>query len=204
MKPTVFLVDDDPAFLKSTSRLLTSEKLPVEVFESGRAFLRNYKPEQSGCLLLDLMMPDMSGLEVLARMQKRELRLPTIVMTAFGSVQTAVQAMKSGALDFIEKPIHNNQELIRLIRKILATGTDVPKEQQELKETKARLELLTDREREILDFVVSGYSTKEIARELGLGIATVNSHRAHILEKFEVSSVQKLVRMVCQYQFARQ
>jgi two-component system response regulator FixJ len=150
------------------------------------------------------MMPDMSGLEVLARMQKRELRLPTIVMTAFGSVQTAVQAMKSGALDFIEKPIHNNQELIRLIRKILATGTDVPKEQQELKETKARLELLTDREREILDFVVSGYSTKEIARELGLGIATVNSHRAHILEKFEVSSVQKLVRMVCQYQFARQ
>lgn len=204
MKPTVFLVDDDPAFLKSTSRLLSSEKLPVEVFESGRAFLRKYKPEHSGCLLLDLMMPDMSGLEVLARMKKRELLLPTIVMTAFGSVQSAVQAMKSGALDFIEKPIHNNQELIRLIRKILATGSDVQMEQQELRETKERLDLLTEREQEVLDLVVSGFSTKEIARELGLGIATVNSHRVHILEKFEVSSVQPLVRMVCQYRFAQQ
>jgi two-component system response regulator FixJ len=203
MKPTVFLVDDDPAFLKSTSRLLTSEKLPVEMFESGRAFLRKYKPEYSGCLLLDLMMPDMSGLDVLARMRKREILLPTIVMTAFGSVQSAVQAMKSGALDFIEKPIHNNQELIRLIRRILTKGSDVQTEQQELRRTKECLDLLTEREREVLDLVVSGFSTKEIARELGLGIATVNSHRVHILEKFEVSSVQPLVRMVCHYRLAQ-
>ena len=204
MKPTVFLVDDDQAFLQSTARLLTSQELPVIAFRSGEEFFENYKTGQPGCLLLDLMMPAMSGLDVLDMMRELDLALPTIVMTAFGNVQSAVQAMRHGALDFVEKPIHNNPDLLDLIRRTLAMERVAPKIRQEAQETGDRLKLLSNREREVLNCIVDGLSSREIAGVLGVGLATVNTHRSNILKKFEVNSARRLISLISRYHFAQQ
>ena len=203
MTPTVFLVDDDRAFLKSTTRLFESEELPVVAFHSGEEFFESYETGHPGCLLLDLKMPAMSGLEVLDMMQELDLVLPTIVMTAFGNVQLAVQAMKLGALDFVEKPIHNNPELLELVRRTLAIDRVSPKIQQEAQETGERLRLLTDREREILFRVADGLSSSEIASEFDLSLATVNSHRVNILRKMAVGSVRNVISLISRYRFAQ-
>ena len=204
MKPTVFLVDDDRAFLRSTTRLFKSEDLPVAAFRSGEAFFESYETGQPGCLLLDLKMPAMSGLEVLDMMRELDLVLPTIVMTAFGNVQLAVQAMKLGALDFVEKPIHNNPELLELVRRTLAMDRVAPKIHEEAQETGERLRVLTDREREILFRVADGLSSSEISSEFELSLATVNSHRVNILRKMDVGSVRNLISLISRYRFAQQ
>lgn len=204
MKPTVFLVDDDRAFLKSTTRLFKSEDLPVVAFRSGEEFFENYATGHPGCLLLDLKMPAMSGLDVLEMMRELDLTLPTIVMTAFGNVQSAVQAMKLGALDFVEKPIHNNPELLEMVRRTLAMDCVSPNIQQEAQETGDRLKLLSDREREIAFRVVDGFSSNEIASEFDLSIATVNSHRINVLKKMDVRSVRNLISLISRYRFAHQ
>ena len=204
MKPTVFLVDDDLAFLRSTIRLLESQELPVVAYSSGEEFFENYVTGQPGCLLLDLMMPAMSGLEVLDMMRELDLALPTIVMTAFGNAQSAVQAMKLGALDFVEKPIHSNQELMELVRRTLTMTRASPKVQQEAQETGRRLKTLTDREREILAFVADGHSSNEIANELTLALATVNTHRINIMKKMEAGTVRSLISLISRYRYAQQ
>lgn len=204
MKPTVFLVDDDRAFLRSTTRLFKSEDLPVAAFRSGEAFFESYETGQPGCLLLDLKMPAMSGLEVLGMMRELDFALPTIVMTAFGNVQLAVQAMKLGALDFVEKPIHNNPALLELVRRTMAMDRVSQKIQQEVRETGDRLGLLTDREREVLFRVADGLSSSEIASELGVSLATVNTQRINILRKMHVGSVQSLISLISRYRFAHQ
>lgn len=204
MKPTVFLVDDDRAFLKSTTRLFESEDLPVAAFCSGEEFFENYETGHPGCLLLDLKMRAMSGLDVLDMMRELDLALPTIVMTAFGNVQSAVQAMKLGALDFVEKPIHNNPELLELVRRTLAIDRMSPKIQLEAQETGDRLRLLTDREREILFRVADGLSSSEIASEFNLSLATVNTHRLNIMKKLAVGSVKDLISLISRYRFAHE
>lgn len=203
MKPTVFLVDDDKAFLRSTSRLFKSEELPVVAFRSGEEFFENYETGQPGCLLLDLMMPAMSGLDVLDMMRELDLALPTIVMTAFGNVQSAVQAIKLGALDFVEKPIHNNPELLDLVRRTLAMDYLSPRIQGEAQDTGDRLRLLSDREREVLFRIADGLSSNEIASEFGLSPATVNTHRINILKKMEVGSVRSLISLISRYRFVQ-
>lgn len=204
MKPTVFLVDDDQAFLQSTTRLFESEELPVLAFRSGEEFFENYTTGHPGCLLLDLKMPAMSGLDVLDMMRELDLVLPTIVMTAFGNVQSAVQAIKLGALDFVEKPIHNNPELLNLVRRTLSIDPVSPKIQQEAQETGERLRLLTDREHEILFRVAEGLSSKEIASEFDLSLATVNTHRSNILKKMAVGSVRNLISVISRYRFVQE
>lgn len=204
MKPTVFLVDDDRSFLRSTKRLFESEGLPVAAFSSGEEFFENYETGHPGCLLLDLKMRAMSGLEVIGMMRELDVMLPTIVMTAFGNVQAAVQAMKLGALDFVEKPIHNNPELLKLVRRTLAVERVSPKNPQEVEETRDRLRPLTDREREILFRVADGLSSSEIASEFDLSLATVNSHRINIMKKLEVGSVKDLISLVSRYRIARE
>lgn len=204
MKATVFVVDDDRAFLRSTTRLFESEEFLVEAFRSGRDFLDSYDVGRPGCLLLDLKMPDISGLEVLSRLRDSGVLLPTIVMTAFGSIQSAVQAMKLGALDFVEKPIHSNSDLLKLVRQTLSTDRRGRTALQEIRRTAQQLRTLTDREREILDRVVDGHSSKEIASEFDLSVATVNTHRVHILEKMEVGSVQNLISLISRYRFSQQ
>ena len=203
MTPTVFLVDDDQAFLRSTTRLFESEELPVVSYQSGEEFFENYKTSQPGCLLLDLMMPAMSGLAVLDMMRELNLVLPTIVMTAFGNVQSAVQAMQHGALDFVEKPIHNNPDLLDLVRRTLAMKRVATKIQKEAQETGARLQLLSVREREVLDRVAEGHSSNEIASQIGVSLATVNSHRINILKKMEVGTVRNLISLISRYRFAQ-
>ena len=204
MKPTVFLVDDDRKFLQSTTRLLKSEDLPVAAFQSGEDFFENYETGQPGCLLLDLMMPGMTGLDVLRMIRELNLTLPTIVMTAFGNVPSAVQAMKLGALDFIEKPIHRNADLKRLIRHTLEARQPSKEAQLEVQRTGEQLRTLTDREVEILERLLDGLSSREIASEFGLSLATVNSHRTNIMEKFEVNSAQSLIGLVSRCRYAQQ
>lgn len=204
MKPTIFLVDDDRTFLKSTTRLFESEEMPVKAFRSGEEFFENYRTGNPGCLLLDLKMPVMSGLDVLEMMRELDLTLPTIVMTAFGNVQSAVQAMKLGAFDFVEKPIHNNRELLELVRRTLMMDSVSPKIRQEALETGDRLQTLTDREREITFRVADGFSSNEIANEFGLSLATVNTHRINILKKMAVGSVRNLISLISRYRFAHQ
>lgn len=201
MKPTVFLVDDDKAFLRSTKRLFESEELPVVAYRSGEEFFENYKTGHPGCLLLDLKMPAMSGLDVLDMMRELDLTLPTIVMTAFGNVQLAVQAIKLGALDFVEKPIHNNLELLDLVRRTLSMDRVSPKIQKEAQETGERLRLLTDREREVLFRVADGLSSSEIANEFEVSLATINTQRINILKKMAVGSVRNLISLISRYRF---
>lgn len=204
MKPTVFLVDDDRKFLRSTARLLKSENLPVAEFHSGEEFFENYETGQPGCLLLDLMMPGMTGLDVLRMIRELDLSLPTIVMTAFGNVPSAVQAMKLGALDFVEKPFHLNADLKRLIRHALKTQQPSQESLLELQRTGEQLQTLTDREVEVLNRVIDGLSSPEIAHEFGISLNTVYSQRARIMAKFEVNSSQSLIGLVSRYRYAEQ
>jgi len=204
MKPTVFLVDDDLKFLRSTTRLLQSDDFLVLAFSSGQEFFENYKPGSPGCLLLDLMMPEMTGIDVLQRMRELNWSLPTIVMTTFGSVMSAVKAMKLGAIDFVEKPIHRNAELKETIRKILKTRQPSAASQLELQRTGQLLLTLTEREVQVLNRVVDGLSSREIANEFGVSLATVNSQRASIMTKFEVNSAQTLIGLVSRYRYAKQ
>ncbi|MFM9961342.1 MAG: response regulator transcription factor [Planctomycetaceae bacterium] len=204
MQPMVFVVDDDPKFLRSTMRLLKSEDFSVLGFNSGQDFLENYTPGSPGCLLLDLMMPEMSGIEVIERMRERNWTLPTIVMTAFGTVVSAVNAMKLGALDFVEKPIHGNADLLQLIRTTLKTRQPSMEARLEIQQTGERLKTLTEREVEVLNRVLDGLSSREIATELGVSFNTVLSQRATIMSKLEVSSSQNLVGLVSRYRFAKQ
>ena len=204
MKPTVFLVDDDVRFLRSTTRLLESEDFTVSAFISGQEFFENYKPGSPGCLLLDLMMPEMTGIDVLQKMRELNWSLPTIVMTAFGSVMSAVKAMKLGALDFVEKPIHRNADLKELLRRTLKTRQPSIETQLEIQRTGEQLQTLTDREVQVLNRVVDGLSSREIASEFGVTLATVHSQRAHIMAKFEVNSSQSLIGLVSRYRFAEQ
>lgn len=204
MKPTVFLVDDDRKFLRSTTRLLQSEDLPVVAFPSGEEFFENYETGHPGCLLLDLMMPGMTGLDVLCMLRELDLTLPTIVMTAFGNVSSAVQAMKLGAIDFIEKPIHRNADLKRLIRHTLETRLPSREAQLEIQRTGELLLTLTEREHEVLNRLLDGLSSRELASEFGLSLATVNTHRTHIMEKLEVNSAQSLIGLVSRFRYAQQ
>ncbi len=204
MKPTVFLVDDDARFLRSTTRLLESDDFTVSSFSSGQEFFENYKPGSPGCLLLDLMMPEMTGIDVLQRMRELNWSLPTIVMTAFGSVVSAVNAMKLGALDFVEKPIHRNADLKQLLRSTLKSRQPSIEAQLEIQRTGEQLQTLTDREVQVLNRVVDGLSSREIASEFGVSLATVHSQRAHIMAKLEVNSSQSLIGLVSRYRFAEQ
>ena len=149
-------------------------------------------------------MRGMSGLEVLQMIRELDLALPTIVMTAFGNVPSAVQAMKLGAIDFVEKPIHRNSDLKRLIRLSLEMQHGSQKEQREIQDTGLKLRSLSEREREVLDRLIDGLSSREIASEFGVALATISSQRQSILEKFEVNTVQSLIGLVSRYRFVMQ
>ncbi len=197
--PTVFVVDDDPDFLQTTRYLLESAKLSVETFASAQAFLEACHSQCPGCLLLDVSMPDMTGLELLEELNKRGWSLPTIVMTAYGSVQTAVKAMLLGAINFVEKPMRSMPELIDLIKQVLTTDSRSQQTRLEIEEIGRQLANLSDREQEVLEEVFEGLSSKEIATALSLSVRTVESHRANIMRKLQADSVPQLVRLVLRY-----
>jgi FixJ family two-component response regulator len=192
--PVVFVVDDDPAMRDSLRWLIESTGLQVETFADAQTFLARIRPELPGCLVLDVRMPGMSGLDLQAELTRRGIGLPTIVVTGHAEVPMAVRAVKAGAIDFIEKPF-SDQLLLDRVRQ----GIEMDRQERDGRARRAeilrRMSLLTHREREVLDLVVGGKANKEIAATLHLSPKTVEVHRAHVMEKMQASSVAELVRL---------
>lgn len=191
---TVFVVDDDKAVRKSLSFLLQTAGHTTESFPSAAAFLDAYDPTRRGCLLLDVRMPQMTGLELQHELNARAWRIPAIFITGHGTVPMAIAAMKAGAFDFIEKPLRDDA-LLDSVERALAWDDTNRTEHLELATIKRRADTLTDREREVLGLVAAGESNKAIARQLGISFRTVELHRSHILEKMRAKTVAQLVRM---------
>jgi len=192
---TVFVVDDDQAMRKSLKWLIESVGMQVESYASADEFIRNYYPGRSGCLLLDVRMPGMSGLDLQEQFIRQNIKIPIIIITGHGDVPMAVRAMKAGAVDFIEKPF-NDEFLLDSIRKALALDVQQRTFQAQRAEIATRLAHLTPREHEVMEMVTNGKSNKEIANQLGVSTKTVEAHRARVMEKMEASSLAELVRMV--------
>ena len=193
-KPTVFVVDDDQEVRESIRWLIESVDLAVETFGSGQEFLDAYDPDKPGCVVLDVRMPQSSGLELQKKLLARGREIPVIIVSAYGSVPVAVEAMKAGAVDFIEKPF-SDQALLDRIHQAIAKDQDVRGRKAKRAEVAARIEVLTSREREVMDMVVVGKATKRIAMDLGISPKTVEAHRAHIMQKMAADSLAELVQM---------
>lgn len=193
--PVVFVVDDDEAVCRSLSLLIEDIGLEVRTFTSAPAFLSAYDPAQPGCLVLDVRMSGMSGLELQSRLNELDYGIPTIIITGHADVPMAVEAMKAGALDFIEKPFRD-QVLLDNIQRAIDWDARTRRRRQEMRDVQSRITLLTPREREIMDLLVRGKTNKAIAYELGISQKTVDFHRANILQKVEVRSVVELVRLM--------
>ncbi len=191
---TVFVVDDDQAMRQSIEFLLTSAGLSARTFDSGRAFLNAFTPDMHGCLLLDVRMPGMSGLDLLEKLRERHVNLPVIMVTAYADVPMAVRAMQCGACDFIEKPF-DAAVLLERVNKALRLELATRADDEHRRQVRHRLDRLTPREREVMDLVVSGMLNKQVAAELGISIKTVETHRACIMEKTAAGSLAELVRM---------
>lgn len=194
-KPTVFVVDDDPGVLDSIRLLMHSIGLHAETFSSAPEFLEAYDPGRPGCLVLDVRMPAMSGLELQERLDSVGSTLPIIFVTAHGDVPMAVQAVKAGAMEFVQKPFRD-QELIDKIQLALEENSRLRAEAAERGRIAARINSLTPRERQVMHLVAAGKANKAIAHELGLSQRTVEIHRARVMEKMQANSLADLVQMV--------
>jgi FixJ family two-component response regulator len=192
--PTVFVVDDYAPGRKSISRLLRAAGFVVATFASAQEFLAEYDPAACGCLVLDLAMPVVSGLELQTILAEKGSFLPIIFLTAHGDISKSVRAMKHGASDFLTKPV-NDEDVLAAVRTAIEKHCAIRREQAELSEIRARLATLTPREREVLDYVVAGKLNKQIAGTLGTVEQTVKVHRAHVMQKMKVHSVAELVRL---------
>ncbi|KRT54964.1 response regulator transcription factor [endosymbiont of Ridgeia piscesae] len=193
-EPTVFVVDDDQAMRNSLKWLIESVAMKVETFASANAFIESYYPGRSGCLLLDVRMPGMSGLELQEYLQRNSIPIPVIIITGHGDVPMAVRAMKAGAIDFIEKPF-NDELLLESIRHAIIFDEKQRDIQAQRSEVAARLARLTPREHEVMEMVTIGKANKEIANALGVSAKTVEAHRARVMEKMAARSLAELVRM---------
>jgi len=192
--PVVFVVDDDEAVCRSLSVLIEDIGLEVRTFTSAPQFLSDYNPAQRGCLVLDVRMSGMSGLELQSRLKELGHEIPIIIITGHADVPMAVEAMKEGAVDFIEKPFRD-QVLLDNIQKAIDLDARIRRRRQESKDVQTRVQNLTRRERQIMDLLVLGKTNKTIAYELGISQKTVDFHRANILDKVGVDSVVELVRL---------
>jgi FixJ family two-component response regulator len=193
-KPTVNIVDDDPATRDSMKLLLESVALDVVCFDTSEAFLESRYSSRPGCLLLDLRMPGMSGLELQETLRKRDVSTPIIFLTGHGNISSAVRAMQAGAVDFVTKPV-NDESLIEKVHAAIATDREQRLKARGESTVQARLDLLTPREREVLEGVVAGKSNKELARELGISHKTVELHRGNMMTKMHAGSVAEVVQM---------
>ncbi len=191
--PTVFIVDDDDEVRESLEDLVDSVGLSARTFANAPAFLADYSPEHVGCLLLDIRMPGMSGLELQQALRSKGSSLPVIFITGHGDIPMAVEAMRRGAVDFIEKP-YRDQELLDRVNAAVEAGQRRQNERAEIEAIAQRSATLTPREREVMDLIVLGQANKVIAIDLGLSQRTVEVHRARVMEKMEVRSLAQLVR----------
>ncbi len=190
----VYVIDDDDAMRQGMQFLLRSAGLSARCFASGAEFLDSIDPHARGCILLDVRMPGMSGLELQEELRRRKVRLPVILVTGHGNVPMAVRAMRSGAFDFIEKPFEGPVLLDR-VRSAIAADAEARVDDDRERELRKRIERLTPREREVMALVVEGMLNKQIAAELNISMKTVENHRAHVMEKLGAQSLADLVRM---------
>jgi two-component system response regulator FixJ len=191
---TVCIVDDDQAVLAALTFLLTSEGYAVRAHESARTFLEMIEQDNCGCVVTDVRMPEMGGLDLLAEMKERRVSMPVIVITAHGDIPLAVAAMKQGAKNFFEKPF-DNDALLASIRRALARGENKSAHDAEIQMIKERFATLTKREKDVLACLLNGLPNKVIAHELGISARTVEVHRANMMKKTQASSLAELVRM---------
>ena len=194
-EPLVYVVDDDEAVRDSLTLLLKAVGLASQAFSSAADFLNDYDPEQHGCLVADIRMPGMSGLDLQDELNRRGAPIPLIFITGHGDVPMAVDAMKSGALDFVEKPFRD-QDLLDRVHQALTWDKERQIENLKTLAIRERLATLTPRETEVMQCVVQGQANKVIAMDLGLSQRTVEIHRARVMGKMGVRSVAKLVRAV--------
>ncbi len=194
IEPTVFIVDDDEALRRSLQWLLESVSLRSEAYASSKEFLDTYDPERPGCLVLDVRMPGISGLDLQEMLTTRGISLPVIIVTGHADVPMAIRALKSGAFEFIEKP-YSDQVLLDRIHQAIALDGEQRRDGSRKADVASRLALLTPREREVMDLVVRGKANKQIANALKLSPKTIEVHRAQVMKKLRAESVAELVRL---------
>lgn len=193
--PTIFLADDDPAIRDAIECLLRASGLAVETFSSATDFLASDAVQRPGCLVLDVRMPGMSGLDLQKHLRETHCPMPIIFITGHGDVPMAIRAMKAGAFDFLEKPFQT-EALVDRIHQALALDAKQRRRQARCNEVAARMALLSPREREVMERVAAGQYNKVIAAELGISISTVEIHRKRVMEKLQATSLSELIQML--------
>ena len=195
LPPTIFVVDDEPAVRKSIKLILERTGFQIELFESAVVYLEQFEPSRAGCLITDVRMPSMDGMQLLKQLESRNAALPILMLSAHGDIRMAVRAMKLGAIDFLEKPVDANvlrQKVLVAMEQDQLARTD----QAELEEVRAAMQTLTPREREVLDLLIDGKSAKMIGVILGTAHNTVRVQRANIFRKMQADNVVDLIRRV--------
>jgi FixJ family two-component response regulator len=194
LSPCVFLVDDDASVLKALSRLLRSARLNAVTFSSPREFLDKHDPRAAGCIVLDVAMPGLDGLQLQEALARKGSDMPIIFLTGHGDIPMGVRAMKRGAIDFLTKPV-NDEDLLKAIRAAIEKDRIQRQSRAELDDIRERLATLTPREHEVLCHVIAGKLNKQIGAELGAAEKTIKVHRGRVMQKMKVPSVAELVRV---------
>jgi len=193
-EPIVFVIDDDRMVREGLQSLIKSIGLRVETFASAPEFLAAKRPEAPACIVLDVRMPGISGLDLQTKLGDEKIEIPIIFITGHGDIPMSVRAMKEGAHEFLTKPVRG-QDLLDAVQKAIDSDRGLRKERAELNEIRTRFDSLTPREKEVLELVVGGLLNKQVADELGMSELTVKTHRAHVMEKTKAESLAHLVRM---------
>lgn len=192
--PIVFVVDDDPLIRDGLRSLIKSVGLHVETFGSSREFMQRRPSDAPGCLVLDVRLPGLSGLDLQRELNESNFQIPIIFMTGHGDIPMSVRAMKNGAQEFLTKPVRG-QDLLDAVQQAIARDRAARRERAKMADLRMRFDSLTPREREVLDLIVAGLLNKQIAGELNIEEVTIKTHRAHIMQKTQAESLAHLVRM---------